>query len=671
MTDINLSGIIATLCDDLQYCDQTCKSYILSRLNNEGISFLTITLPLLEGEILASLESGRFNNVHITQFKHKGKLLHHFYGWLRLIYNSDGSLRADLDEVALYGLLQLTGYAKKVSLQYPDETLFDEESAFVSHDLSLDSVNEAYFKEKTFSSKLRSLVTRTFQTYPCSMDKVLKECPPRFGPGTFSSDLNRKVKFQTSFMKSFSDIIRIPAYYKGICGYFFQDKKSFLFRNKFKFIERDTSTYSELLFVPKTAKGPRTIVREPLYRLAVQMSFFDYTSTFLQRRTHGRIQFTDQTRNRNLAKEASLNGKYATLDLSKASDSVSYKIIHNLLGHIPGVSTFITKFRSTHVRLPSGGIHALRKLAGMGSGLTFPLLALLCHHSVAAGVALRFPNLDINHILSEISVYGDDLIVPTDWVPVAVLSLAKVGLTLNGSKSFTTTHNNIRFRESCGGNYLNGEDVTVKRLRLSSLNKFNEVFFKDLIKNGKSSLKHYGVRDHLDLFPVIFQLERHCRELVYDGFRSLANQYYDLIDHYLFSLSVVWHRSSLRNFSGLPVKNGYFPGMCRVDPAYQPQTDSEGNYVVTKAFALGTHNMIAPEYEMYHYSGKLHSLQEGISGPTRENMLGLIASGEKKTFDEFIDYDDIIDVPYDLSFTERGLFTPKYISISDITCLQP
>lgn len=671
MTFIKLTGIVATLCDDLQYCDQTCKNYIISRVNNEGLSFLTITLPLIESEVLASLESGYFNNTQLTQFKHKGKLLHHFYGWLRLIYESDGSLRVDLDEVALYGLLQLTGYAKKVSLQYPDETLFDEEQAFVSHDKSLDSVNEAYTKDKTFASKLRKIVTRTFRTYPKSMDKVLKECPPRFGPGTFSSDKKGRKTFETSLMKSFSEVLNIPVKYRGMCGYFYRNKKSFLYRNKYRFSKSDTSAYSELLFVPKTAKGPRTIVREPLYRLAVQMSFFDYTSAFLQRRTRGRIQFTDQARNRSLAEEASLNGKYATLDLSKASDSVSYKIIRDLLGHIPGISTFITKFRSTRVRLPSGGTHTLRKLAGMGSGLTFPLLALLCHHSVAAGVALRYPELDTNHVISEISVYGDDLIVPTDWVPTAVSSLLKVGLTLNKSKSFTTTHNKTRFRESCGGNYLNGEDVTIKRLRLSSLSRSNEVLFKDLLMNGKRSLCKYNTRAHLDLFPVIFQLERHCRELICDGYISLANQYYDLIDHYLFSLSGIWHRTSLRNFSGLPTKNGYFPGMCRIDPSYKPQVDCEGNYIVTKAFALGTRSMVAPKYEKYHYSGKLHSLQEGISGPTRNNLLGLVASGEKKAFEDFISYDDVYDVPYDLSFSERGFFTPKYISFSDITCLQP
>jgi hypothetical protein len=57
---------------------------------------------------------------------------------------------------------------------------------------------------------------------------------------------------------------------------------------------------------------------------------------------------------------------------------------------------------------------------------------------------------------SDISVYGDDIIVPTDWVPFVMNSLEQFCLKVNSAKSFWTG----KFRESCGVDAYDGVQVT-------------------------------------------------------------------------------------------------------------------------------------------------------------------------------------------------------------------
>jgi hypothetical protein len=61
-------------------------------------------------------------------------------------------------------------------------------------------------------------------------------------------------------------------------------------------------------------------------------------------------------------------------------------------------------------------------------------------------------------------VYGDDIIVPSEWYHLAVEGLTLSGFAVNDAKSFYRGP----FRESCGGDYLNGKDVVPVRLRLTN-----------------------------------------------------------------------------------------------------------------------------------------------------------------------------------------------------------
>jgi hypothetical protein len=68
---------------------------------------------------------------------------------------------------------------------------------------------------------------------------------------------------------------------------------------------------------------------------------------------------------------------------------------------------------------------------------------------------------DIKSFKGKVRVYGDDIIVPVEFTHHVVEMLETFGFRVNLSKSFWTG----KFRESCGKEYYDGEDVSIVRIR--------------------------------------------------------------------------------------------------------------------------------------------------------------------------------------------------------------
>jgi len=68
---------------------------------------------------------------------------------------------------------------------------------------------------------------------------------------------------------------------------------------------------------------------------------------------------------------------------------------------------------------------------------------------------------DLKRYADSVRVYGDDLIVPMDHVSTVVSTLEHFGARVGTDKSFWTG----KFRESCGKEYFNGQDVSIVRVR--------------------------------------------------------------------------------------------------------------------------------------------------------------------------------------------------------------
>lgn len=177
------------------------------------------------------------------------------------------------------------------------------------------------------------------------------------------------------------------------------------------------------------------------------------------------MDFTDQEPNRLMAREGSITGALATLDLSDASDRVSNVLVMELLRNHPHLREGVDACRSRTARVPGHGVIPLTKFASMGSALCFPMEAMVFTTVIFLGLQMqhstRFTRKDIESYRGKVRVYGDDIIIPADSVQSVIGALESFGFKVNTNKSFW----NGKFRESCGGDYYNGRWVTPIRLR--------------------------------------------------------------------------------------------------------------------------------------------------------------------------------------------------------------
>jgi len=200
----------------------------------------------------------------------------------------------------------------------------------------------------------------------------------------------------------------------------------------------------KLTFVPKTAKTKRPIVVEPILNGLAQKGIGDYIKGRLLRLCE--LDLKDQTRNRAGAFTGSVNGFLATIDLANASDTVSIGVVAELLP--PEWFEFLARYRTGKV-IYRGQTISLEKFSSMGNGFTFELESLI-FYSLAWAAAKAS-----GHDASLVSVFGDDLVVPSAIYPLLVEVLEFYGFEVNSEKSYCTGP----FRESCGADWLRGFDI--------------------------------------------------------------------------------------------------------------------------------------------------------------------------------------------------------------------
>lgn len=499
---INLLTLVRTLSKDLGLDSRDVK-YVITRLKSERLQFLTITLPKLVKCVLRGLELGSFqrarDEMRFTHIAWQGSSLRYFRSLLSRIFAGT----ADEAAQALYSLRQACEYLYKLALPFSSEKLAESEMKYREQENQL--------KTAAVSDEWVERLRRNFETYypklaRATVDTILKSHRPRGTSGAVSGSSKFRVPF--SVWKQLPTIGLCDKSQAALSGYF----KPYPSAPVPVTFSRQTSNsdVAEVLFVPKDSRGPRVISKEPYHRLLAQMSYFDFVSSGLEEITHGRVNFTDQSINQRLAKEASVSRTLVTADLRDASDSVLYRVVKRLFAGSPGLRYFIRHFRTPKVRLPvSREVIQLEKLAGMGSGLTFPTMALLIHLAICTLVSAR-GRASFKEAMLKVHVYGDDLIVPREWWDLAQEALLKTGLKINHEKTFVRAP----FRESCGGDYLHGIEVTPVRLRLSAgdleCRKTSEVVIQ----------KAAGV----------LQLERHCRELLAKGLVHTAEYFYRCLE---------------------------------------------------------------------------------------------------------------------------------------------
>jgi hypothetical protein len=239
-------------------------------------------------------------------------------------------------------------------------------------------------------------------------------------------------------------------------------------RDQIQFRAPDEERAARLKLVPKTLKTPRVICIEPVCMQYVQQGIMEKLVDYLEDSVvlSGMIGFRDQTPNQRMARDGSLTGSLATLDLSEASDRVSNQHVRVMLHRYPFVWRGVDACRTRKVEIRElGTTIELAKFASMGSALCFPMEAMVFLTVAFIGIEKALDRQltmkDVKSLHGMVRVYGDDILVPTDYARDVVSALEAFGFKVNTNKSFWTG----MFRESCGAEYYQGADVSVVRMR--------------------------------------------------------------------------------------------------------------------------------------------------------------------------------------------------------------
>jgi len=201
---------------------------------------------------------------------------------------------------------------------------------------------------------------------------------------------------------------------------------------------------SVLFTVPKSTDIDRAACKEPEINMLLQRSVGTHIRRRLRKTPEG-INLNDQSINKDLARSAVQNG-LATIDLSAASDSITRQLVIELL---PTEWWSLLDDLRVHSTLVDDEVHELEMFSSMGNGFTFELESLIFW---AIAKATKY----LSGKKGKLSVYGDDIIVPSTIAPRLARIFSYYGFRVNPDKSFWTGD----FRESCGGHYHRNLDVT-------------------------------------------------------------------------------------------------------------------------------------------------------------------------------------------------------------------
>ena len=195
--------------------------------------------------------------------------------------------------------------------------------------------------------------------------------------------------------------------------------------------------------VPKNAKTDRVICYESHCNIRLQLAVGSYIR---RRLLFNGVNLDNQSINQRRATLGSKFGGLATLDLKAASDTVSTELVFAVLP--PDWACHLDMLRAKCTLWPDGEWRKNQKFSSMGNGFTFELESLIFYALCSS-------------LTGNVSVYGDDIVVPTSSCEEVISLLNDCGFEINTSKSYWTGY----FRESCGEDSVCGCNVTPVYLR--------------------------------------------------------------------------------------------------------------------------------------------------------------------------------------------------------------
>lgn len=479
--------------------------YVQSRIEHEGLSFLAITLADLGKAIQKWLDQGFVVPSDAPAFarghgRRRG-LPAFLSGFLGRVFDPcSGVLLVNPDIEAICAVLQLTLYFSKIAL--PESPVRGstatsgrrevvsaarERRAIQEYVECEQDVKDADARlDSSYMEDFRRVSAMLFGDLFTKLDRDVHwlRITPKHGPGAVAERLGSNAKYnQRTWTSRLNRVFPAESYLIPNLRYTEE------LREGLNILEPGAETPVRVITVPKTLKTPRVIAIEPAAVQYMQQGLYRAFLSALQEDgfLSRVIGFNDQEPNRAMACEGSLSGELATLDLSEASDRVSNQHVLAMLRDWPALSAAVQATRSRKADVPGHGVIRFAKYASMGSALCFPMEAMVFLTVIFLGIEresnapLRRKQL-VKLFSDKVRVFGDDLIVPRDFVLSVVDELETFGFRVNAGKSFWTG----RFRESCGRSYFDGHDVSsvkVRRILPTRRHSANEVISAVKLRN--------------------------------------------------------------------------------------------------------------------------------------------------------------------------------------------
>ncbi len=573
-------------------------SRLIHELGIKGERLLTLDFPAIGKHLDRCLDQGKYtpSNLPLTGLVSKGVKVPAFLRSLYLlIFDRDGKLRSTPDLGAIHALRTLYTGVKKINLPYSERSLRHELKEFVSIEQALRSPSLGWDGDRlsdvdpglypeivsdwtvsrddgsrlhrilgnlhladaledrrdhgqlglVFGSEGRTgqpsrILVETIQLVAdivfSSFGDLHDEDPselPKHGPGVVSDVRRGESKYDFPFWTPKTEAIFPYDWY----GTHTLGCRTFV-RSAANWISHEVP--SKIVAVPKTMKGPRLIAAEPSHHQWLQQLVMNQLVRRLESTPiSSSVRFNDQTRNQKFALDGSIDGSYATIDLSSASDRVTCWLVERcarknttILERLHACRTRTAEWKGTSGQ-PSFRVK-LRKFAPMGSACTFPVQSII-YCSVAIACILftegtRVSTKAIKEASARCSVFGDDIIVPKDSCAFVIQALEYLGLKVNATKTFSTG----KFRESCGVDAWGGFDVTPPYLldlsdhvRFSELPSYvavvNNYFHKGFWRTSDWLLSR--IPKHLiKMLPVTVNRDQACAIYSYSGVDRSRNK---------------------------------------------------------------------------------------------------------------------------------------------------
>jgi len=463
-----LLGLAHCLCDDLATMFphlrkglERDKKYISRRVASEGISFLTKVLPnfgkdfdewLKNEDLTEEIGSNPRNpDKQVSDLSDKPStfseyLTPKFIMGVKDLIRNDGT--SESDRATIYRWVRQLAYTfYKLEVPFTKEQLDETYCKFASDDLSLSESDGRISQFETGeAAELIGKIMGSFKARPLF---------PKHGPGSVATGevgeekwcFKRKFRSLHRQFPMYDYFVPTPHVWRADTGYVLDWYKS---------LECVDYPEARVVAVPKDSRGPRLISEEPLELQFMQQAYLRLLVPHLERHplTKGFVNFTDQRINQRIALQSSKTKEFSTIDLADASDMVSDYLVYLLFGD--SIYRDLRALRSRTTVLPNGTRVRLNKFAPMGSSICFPIEALTFWSVCKAAIRKATKGSD-----GEVYVYGDDIIVPTEYCLIVCKELESVGLRVNWRKTYYTGS----FRESCGVDAWKGYNITPHRLR--------------------------------------------------------------------------------------------------------------------------------------------------------------------------------------------------------------